>query len=666
MANYYSIPNSFTRDGQYPLDESFVRQTLTALQTYIQSDASCYNGQIIAVVNDGANNGLYRVTNAGNSNGYSKLAEVASIDADQVYPITLESVESSGQITYSVNKEVAEVNAAYAANKDLVLRTATGLYYTLFAVDPNQCYIFASMSNDCVFETVYLNIEGTAPDFVFEVTKSTTNLATTALATPYVDAQNPGSSGLMSAADKGKLDALPTNAQLTTALGEKANAVDVVSDIHIDSESQTATEDVTVVLENSDGRTVDSTIIPTASASAAGVMSVDMYDKLSQLPAPTDAATKDDIEAAIKELANFLGTSNAANQTAFVSWLGTLNEAGADKNDYVYWKTTDAGTKEIVYKMYKYVETPASGTTALADHWVHAFDFDTDFIFPANQPGIPTAIGGLPAGYEPSNKSLVNIMSDMLYPEYAPQWIAASLVFKYNNSEGPILISVGDDAPTTVNSDYTIQVAPADALWGTGNNEHATGGTGTTTLSGSGGSVSGNVITGRGKTYITATTAFAAGTDAVKSNKLNNTNKTAANLNTTLLSEAAVNSKIDGSSYVIKADSVQKVIEFHACYPVFINGTEQSLSYTATSYSADLPAIASGSSITFACPTSYTNKTIEYYDNVAQQWVNITALCTSATANKNIGTNSYAVSYTTFTYSEVVGARKYRISFTIA
>ena len=49
--------------------------------------------------------------------------------------------------------------------------------------------------------------------------------------------------------------------------------------------------------------------------------------------------------------ATFRGTSDAANEAAFLAWLATLS--AADANDYVFWRTTDAAGN-TVFKRYKY------------------------------------------------------------------------------------------------------------------------------------------------------------------------------------------------------------------------------------------------------------------------------------------------------------------------
>ena len=73
----FLLTDAYSRNYTGALDASCVHSTLSALQTYMYSDATCYAGQIVAVTSDStaANNGLYLiVTNPNFKSGSAKSA----------------------------------------------------------------------------------------------------------------------------------------------------------------------------------------------------------------------------------------------------------------------------------------------------------------------------------------------------------------------------------------------------------------------------------------------------------------------------------------------------------------------------------------------------------------------------------------------------------------
>lgn len=82
----FLLTDAYMRNFTGALDASCVQSTKAALQTYMYSDATCYAGQIVAVVSDttAANNGLYLITaNASFKSGTAKSATNSPFVATQ-------------------------------------------------------------------------------------------------------------------------------------------------------------------------------------------------------------------------------------------------------------------------------------------------------------------------------------------------------------------------------------------------------------------------------------------------------------------------------------------------------------------------------------------------------------------------------------------------------
>ena len=82
----FLLTDAYMRNFTGALDASCVQSTKAALQTYMYSDATCYAGQVVAVVSDttAANNGLYLITTNPNfKSGTAKSATNSPFNAVQ-------------------------------------------------------------------------------------------------------------------------------------------------------------------------------------------------------------------------------------------------------------------------------------------------------------------------------------------------------------------------------------------------------------------------------------------------------------------------------------------------------------------------------------------------------------------------------------------------------
>lgn len=290
------------------------------------------------------------------------------------------------------------------------------------------------------------------------------------------------------------------------------------------------------------------------------------------------------------------------------------------------------------------------------------------FVLPKNgevreQHGYVTAtkVGELDAGTDITGKTALEVLGMMLDAEYAPRWIDATA-----SLSGGTTLCVGDAIPSAAS--FVASGTAAMAVGKTtarGGEPTDTKSVDSNTLAADGAKADfGAVVVRRGVATIRLSRAYSAGTEQVVTSKGNATNKTAANA-TTKLVNAAVNANVDADTFIIRRITKAATQTVNFALPIYIDETQQTLSYTAAEYSKT-KAIAAGDNIMLEVPSSYTNVKVAYFDSVAQSWVDITYNCVQTSETKMIGANNVSVAYTRLVYAEVVGERPYRITFNIA
>lgn len=235
--------------------------------------------------------------------------------------------------------------------------------------------------------------------------------------------------------------------------------------------------------------------------------------------------------------------------------------------------------------------------------------------FGENTPVTGITIGGLPKGTDISGRRVKDVLNDAFYPEYAPKWTDASASISAKNIAD--LVEVGTTIPTATASEFTVGGSPAVA---TGGSNAAHGGSATDTITCDAAEV-GVIKSTAGAVTYTATRAYAAGSEVVKTNKGNATNKTAGNA-TTFLSDASANSNIDATTKTIKAitKTATKVITFvDAFYANASNiGTLTKLALTSASQlELNYPSAPGSARQSFSIPASYTNVKVYVWNSMS-------------------------------------------------
>lgn len=299
------------------------------------------------------------------------------------------------------------------------------------------------------------------------------------------------------------------------------------------------------------------------------------------------------------------------------------------------------------------------------------------------------AVGGIDKNYNYSNKSVADVVKDLLSAAtYAPKFTDAT--------GGKILLTGNDNSTITYILANNTKLPNADNIVLSSANSASAGFTNSLVYGGSASLTkslsSGNWgadVTSRGSYTISGTTTFAAGADTVKDSAGNKTNFTSNN-ETTRLSDAKINTNIDANTYVIKSiTKTPESLTLQYALPIYcfqgLNADNtrksispnESISYTGNRYSfnvgdviADKNSVTRETKLTFVVPSSYTSVKIQTKDPTKDgtvsnddHWFDQPYLSTTSTIK--IGN----VTYTEYTYNIPLdykqGATKWRLAFTI-
>lgn len=273
-------------------------------------------------------------------------------------------------------------------------------------------------------------------------------------------------------------------------------------------------------------------------------------------------------------------------------------------------------------------------------------------------------IGGLNKGTNVGEKSAVEVLDLILKPEYAPVFTDATCTISGPVKSGTIY-EVGTTTPAA--SAYTSAGNTAKTKSGS---FEAFGGavTETFTITGkSAGATDYETVTTTGGSFtVKVTRAYAAGTEVVKSNKGNATNKTGNG--TTLLENASANNNIDSTSHTIKAITKEASHTLNYAYKVYASTvtagtlTAMSLATTTSNREAVLKGGAAGQK--FAVPATYTGIKIEEYNDTLKSWTDTTSNWTTSTQKMTLADGTEK-DYTVYNRANVSGEdMKARISAT--
>lgn len=165
---------------------------------------------------------------------------------------------------------------------------------------------------------------------------------------------------------------------------------------------------------------------------------------------------------------------------------------------------------------------------------------------PADTTASTAAIGGIAAGTTAESlngKSINEVLDMLLYPEYAPNFIDATISF---NSTFDSPVEVGKTCPAQPAAS-AVTGSPAKTVSG---KYTTTGGEATNTFSLNGSNSWGGQILEPTTVTVTATRAYAGSTDTVKTNKGTATNKAVTGSSTTLLVNATPHAQIDDTFHI--------------------------------------------------------------------------------------------------------------------
>lgn len=121
IKNITEYPNSFKRQGAFPLERYSVFNTLTEAEAYAKSNPIAYVGQIITVVDAGGTS-IYKINNAAGD-----LVRVDSL-AGEAGSVTVEKLETAtaGYLaSYVVKQGGSKVGATIDIPKDFLVKSAT-------------------------------------------------------------------------------------------------------------------------------------------------------------------------------------------------------------------------------------------------------------------------------------------------------------------------------------------------------------------------------------------------------------------------------------------------------------------------------------------------------------------------------------------------------------
>lgn len=167
IKNITEYPNSFKRQGAFPLERYSVFNTLTEAEAYAKSNSIAYVGQIITVVDAGGTS-IYKINNEAGD-----LVRVDSLagEAGSVIVEKLETATAGYLASYVVKQGGSKVGATIDIPKDFLVKSATTgkataedvaeggkLFGKGFAVgDTYLDFVINTKDNDGTVEHMYVN-----------------------------------------------------------------------------------------------------------------------------------------------------------------------------------------------------------------------------------------------------------------------------------------------------------------------------------------------------------------------------------------------------------------------------------------------------------------------------------------------------------------------------
>lgn len=276
-------------------------------------------------------------------------------------------------------------------------------------------------------------------------------------------------------------------------------------------------------------------------------------------------------------------------------------------------------------------------------------------------------VGGLNKGTDVSGKTAVEVLDLILKPEYAPVFTDATASIACTGHTANEVAEVGTKTPAE-----NLYTSTGNKAYTTAGSYKANGGDATVSFSITGKTVGATdydtVTTKPGVFTVTATRVYAAGTEEVKSNKGNATNKIASN-STTLLENAAVSGKIDANKHIISitktaTHTINYAYKVYATTGVAGELASQGLKTSVSNLAVTLKGGAAGQK--FAVPETYKNVKIEEFNATLNSWTDTTSGWTTSVTSYNLADGS-SKNYTVYTRANNSGEdMKARISATVA
>lgn len=276
-------------------------------------------------------------------------------------------------------------------------------------------------------------------------------------------------------------------------------------------------------------------------------------------------------------------------------------------------------------------------------------------------------VGGLNKGTDVSGKTAVEVLDLILKPEYAPTFTDATATISCTGHTANEVAEVGTKTPSS-----DLYTSTGNKAYTAAGSYTANGGDATVSFSITGKTAGATdydtVTTKPGIFTVTATRVYAAGTEEVKSNKGNATNKIASN-STTLLENATASNKVDENKHIVSitktaSHTINYAYKVYATTGVAGELASQGLKTSVSNLAVTLKGGAAGQK--FAIPETYTNVKIEEFNATLNSWTDTTSGWTTSVTSYNLADGS-SKNYTVYTRANNSGEdMKARISATVA
>ena len=331
--------------------------------------------------------------------------------------------------------------------------------------------------------------------------------------------------------------------------------------------------------------------------------------------------------------------------------------ANVTKMSEITEESTGEGTLADAADVKTYVDTEVGKVQSELESEVMADGYVADVM-----------VGGLNKGTNVGGMTGVEVLDLILKPEYAPTLTDATCTISCSSNTSGSVVEVGSTTPAESTYISTGNVAKAVAGSYTALGGDATV-TFTITSQTCGSTGYGTVSNKPGVFTVKATRSYAAGIDQVKSNKGNATNKIASN-STTLLENASVSTKVDASTFVIKAQTKEASHTINFAYKIYattgVAGTLASLGLKTSVSNVEATLKGGSAGQKFAVPSTYTGVKIEEYNATLNSWTDTTTGWNTSTTSFDLpdGTSK---EYTVYTRANNSGEdMKARISATVS